>query len=308
MPTIDTMDAPISGPAPADFLSHSSRIGIGRTAEILDWSPGWVLKLFWEGSPQSYVETEARLANSVHRATASTRAFRAPAAGSLITVGKRIGLLYQRVHGLTLAGAAQGPASVSSLADTGIRLADIHFAIHTVEPENRPGSIEFPEQSAKLRFAIQHAAELEGPFRVAAWRALDEINEPGQEKHCLCHGDFHPMNVLVDIDGAATVLDWVTAERGSALCDVARTCLRLRFGRVSDTREITPGEAAVRQIIHDAYLSRYVERSATPGTRAVLDQWLPVVAAARLCDGIGANERTALAPLIATLSETNPVD
>jgi aminoglycoside phosphotransferase (APT) family kinase protein len=308
MPTIDTMDPPINRTASADFLLRTSRIGTGRTAEVLDWSPGWVLKLFWEGSPQSYVETEARLANSVHRATAGIREFRAPAAGSLITVGQRIGLLYQRVHGQTLAGAAQGAASVSSLADTGIRLADIHFAIHTVEPESCLGSSAFPEQSAQLRFAIQHAAELDGPLRAAVWRALDKINEPGQEKHCLCHGDFHPMNVLVDIDGAATVIDWVTAEHGSALCDVARTCLRLRFGRVSDTREITPGEAAVRQAIHDAYLSRYVELSATPGTRAVLDQWLPVVAAARLCDGIGASERTALAPLIATLSETNPVD
>jgi aminoglycoside phosphotransferase (APT) family kinase protein len=38
----------------------------------------------------------------------------------------------------------------------------------------------------------------------------------------ICHNDYHPLNVLVDAQGHATVLDWADAKIGDYHCDVAR--------------------------------------------------------------------------------------
>ena len=42
----------------------------------------------------------------------------------------------------------------------------------------------------------------------------------------LCHGDFHPGNILVTARGAV-IIDWMTASRGTAAGDVARTAIIL---------------------------------------------------------------------------------
>ena len=44
-----------------------------------------------------------------------------------------------------------------------------------------------------------------------------------------CHGDFHPLNVLVDGD-TSMVIDWTDAALGDRHGDVARTSLLFYFG------------------------------------------------------------------------------
>ena len=50
----------------------------------------------------------------------------------------------------------------------------------------------------------------------------------------VCHGDFHPLNVIVDGE-AATVIDWTDAGLGDPMGDVARTALLLRVAGVATT-------------------------------------------------------------------------
>ena len=52
----------------------------------------------------------------------------------------------------------------------------------------------------------------------------------------ICHGDFHPMNVLADpIRGGArlSVIDWTDSGIGDPHCDVARTAWLFRFASVA---------------------------------------------------------------------------
>src|SRR5262249_32610054 len=49
----------------------------------------------------------------------------------------------------------------------------------------------------------------------------------------LCHGDFHPANVLVGRNGPA-VIDWTGATRGDPAADLARTRLLLQAGAVPE--------------------------------------------------------------------------
>ena len=64
-----------------------------------------------------------------------------------------------------------------------------------------------PEQARALEWLEQHKATV----------AMEEV--------VLCHGDFHPLNILVDESGTAIVLDWSDAALGDRHYDVARSAL-----------------------------------------------------------------------------------
>ena len=90
----------------------------------------------------------------------------------------------------------------------------------------------------------------------------------------LCHGDFHPDNVLVDGE-KAMVIDWMNLSRGDAMCDVAQTWFLLACSPLPPDVQDAEGFAQMRGKLADAYLRHMgVEK-------AQLADWLPVIKAAR---------------------------
>jgi aminoglycoside phosphotransferase (APT) family kinase protein len=101
----------------------------------------------------------------------------------------------------------------------------------------------------------------------------------------LCHGDFHPGNILRTGEGPV-VIDWTNATRGDPDADVARTNLMLRIG------EPPPGSPIVVRLLARVggriLLWRYLQsygRHRTLGMTA-LSRWEVPIAAARVADGI----------------------
>lgn len=89
----------------------------------------------------------------------------------------------------------------------------------------------------------------------------------------LCHGDYCPDNIIVTADAKGnikeiTAVDWVHATQGNASADIANTflLLKLQFGDKSD--------------IPEKYISAFCELTNTK--RSYVNEWLPLVAAARL--------------------------
>lgn len=89
----------------------------------------------------------------------------------------------------------------------------------------------------------------------------------------LCHGDYCPDNIIVSADAKGnieeiTAVDWVHATQGNASADIANTflLLKLQFGDKSD--------------IPEKYISTFCELTNTK--RSYVNEWLPLVAAARL--------------------------
>jgi len=84
------------------------------------------------------------------------------------------------------------------------------------------------------------ASESRGrPDLVAAARWLD-AHPPEPAPAVVCHGDLHPFNLLVDEEGAVTVLDWSAAQLAPATYDVAFTGLLLAEPPVSVPRALRP--------------------------------------------------------------------
>ena len=91
----------------------------------------------------------------------------------------------------------------------------------------------------------------------------------GMPKHNkVCHGDFNPSNIIITPAGDYYVLDWSHATQGNASADIANTflLLKLQFGDKSD--------------IPEKYISAFCELTNTK--RSYVNEWLPLVAAARL--------------------------
>jgi hypothetical protein len=74
-----------------------SLVGRGRTAEILAWETGWVLKLFYSWVPEAAAQREYQLARQAHIVGAIT-----PAVKEFVSIDNRFGFVLERVNGPTL--------------------------------------------------------------------------------------------------------------------------------------------------------------------------------------------------------------
>ncbi|MEC3883060.1 aminoglycoside phosphotransferase family protein [Halobacillus sp. HZG1] len=154
---------------------------------------------------------------------------------------------------------------------------DIHQRIHQIEGE----CIEL--MSAKLNRQIKIAPKLEDNIKALLIEKLDSI--PIEMR--LCHGDYHIYNVISSNRGAATI-DWVDASVGNIGADVCRTYLL--YSRFS-------GDMA------DTYLNLYCKKSGL--SKVEILEWAPIIAAARLSEGVSSESSDRLLEIINHYIEAN---
>ncbi len=252
---------------------------VGRTAEIYAWKDGTILKLYRDWCPANWADHEAHIAEVVARA-----GLPAPRAFEIVEVNGRRGLVYERVDGQSMLQAMQ--RQPFKLFAFGRILADLHFEMHRQPAET------LPDQRGQIERSIREAKRLPDDLRDAALAALARL--PGGDR--LCHGDFHPDNVIMTAKGPV-VIDWMTANRGNPWADVARTHLLMTLGQpvggTFTTRLILLG----RGLFYRGYMGRY--RSLAARGSEQMQAWIPIMAAARLNEDIS-NENAALLRIVRT--------
>ena len=232
------------------------------------WGDGQVLKLFRAGMPAQWVAEEARVGRIVVDAGLA-----APAVGDLLELDGRLGVVYERLDGPSLLDfMASHPAEIVAL---GKQFAELHAQMHDCR---RP---ELPSQRSGFVEAIEYAPQLPAALKQAVLRRLDRLPD-GQ---AVCHGDYHPGNLVVTRRGLV-VIDWMSASHGNPVADVARTTLMFRLARVPEyySPETQDAVDRARRSFYEAYLSAYLARRPFPVEE--IEAWIPVLAAARLCEGI----------------------
>ncbi len=252
-----------------------SPIASGRTAEIFAAGPGRVLKLYRPGWPEAAAQLEFEIAQKL-----STADVPAPAAFGIERVHDRTGITYELIAGPSmLDGLASRPWTFARHART---LATLHAGIHS---KRVPGLRPYRED---LQQDIRAASPLDQTYRDAALRLLDEL--PGGD--ALCHGDFHPANVILARSGPV-VIDWPGASLGNPLADVARSLILMRFGPLAEPS--LPRRLLFRafsRLFAAYYLSHYLKLAGL-ADRHELRRWVTVCTTARLGEGIH-EERAAL--------------
>ncbi len=241
-------------------------IAYGRTAEIYAWPGDQILKLFYASWGTEAVAHEARMARAV-----AESGLPVPAVGEEIQIGERSGLIYARVQGPSLwEFLARRPWAVARSAR---RMAALHSAIHAVMP-----AAQIPRQRGRLTHKIEADTALPGSLRARLLSTLAAL----PDGNTLCHGDFHPANILMTNAGAV-IIDWTDATVGNALADVARTTV-LALGAAATSQIPNQSQKLFVRLFHALYIRHYFR--AHPGSQADYRRWLPVVAAARLSEGI----------------------
>jgi uncharacterized protein (TIGR02172 family) len=248
------------------MITSTKPLALGRTAAVYAWKDGWVIKLFVTDWPPDWVEYEARIARIVHASGLPV-----PVVGEVIQVDGRIGLEYERVDGISmLAQIASRPWRAMCLARL---FAELHAEMHT---RSMP---DLPELHSRLKGKINDFSGLPEDLRQAAQQTLQCM--PRGDR--LCHGDFHPGNILMTAHGPV-IIDWTDAARGNPMADVARTRLLVSTPPTEEMKAV----ALMIRLFQGAFFRTYMQHyfKLQPEGKDQLDLWQPVVNAARLREGI----------------------
>ena len=260
-------------------MAHESMtlLAEGRTAEVFAWGDGAVVKLFRDWVPLDQAEHEAQIARAV-----SASGLPVPWVGEIVDVDGRAGLVYERVDGPSLLDSFM--KRPWTLRPTALILARLHAELHKTRI-----AAAVPAQRQRLVDKIDRAELLSPALRSRALEALAGL----PDGDVLCHGDFHPGNILMPPSGPI-IIDWIDATRGHPHADIARTLIIARFG-------VARGGPVAQRVLRagvlgllSIYEREYGRLCGT--TRADVALWLPVVAAARIEEGV--DEAEALAAFV----------
>ena len=223
-------------------------LGAGKLAEVLSRGPH-ALKLYRIGGKQQVFHEAGILA------VLETLDVPAPRVETAGRFDGCWGLLMSRVSGRTFGDAVtEAPGEVPRICRrwSGCTAGSI---------VSGPG---LGSLKRRLRARVAAASDLGKAAAGACWSGL-----PAAGWGRLCHGDFHPYNVLGE-PGEAVVVDWLDATGGAPAADLCRSYLL-----------ISHHAKDLAQAYVDAYLAADGEL-----TEEAVFAWLPVLAAARLAENV----------------------
>lgn len=251
-------------------------IGQGNTAEVFLWGDKEILKLFRQKFPWDGVEREYSVSKEVEKLGLPV-----PKVGQMLELEGRKGITYEKITGLSMLEAiTKHPYSAKKYYK---QLAIMHYQIHQCQVQ------KLPKYKEALEWNIRHTELLSEKQRLYVLNQLDQLPEDCK----LCHGDFHPGNVIAE-GGRAVILDWMTATQGNPAADVARTLLLLKNGALPES---IPTFTKVilklfRRRLADIYLKDYLRLSGM--AKAEIEGWRLPIIAARLAEWIPDSEKNFL--------------
>ena len=260
-------------------------IGQGRTAEIYEISKSKVLKLFRPSFPMGASDYEYRIVSKL-----SNQKLPIPNAEEVITVNNRKGIIYERIYGPTMMQViASNPLRMKNEAK---RMAELHRSIQV--------NIEFDFPSQRIRTAenIKKTNLLNDELKDALLEKLHLL----PNESFLCHGDFHPDNIIVSKD-KLWVIDWTNATVGDLFSDIARTKILLKYAVLSGHEPwfMKVLISKVRLKFYNEYFLQYLRL--VDGKKHDIDVWEAPVAASRLVELIPQKEKDLLIERIKKLIE-----
>jgi Ser/Thr protein kinase RdoA (MazF antagonist) len=236
------------------MMQYGEIIGVGNTATVHEWEEGKVLKLFYQGYPKEAVEKELQNAKAIE-----DKDFAKPKAYEIIFCEERMGIIYDQVKGESLLDWVMKTGDVQQCA---IYMAKLHKTIIRNKVSNVPDYKKF----LKCNILKANSKKQEEVLRM-----LDKL----PDGNTLCHGDFHPGNILVS-NGKLAVIDFMNVCHGDFLYDVARTVVLVEYTPVPvevDDKEML---LQLKKALADLYL---IQMNVT---REMIQDYLSVIITARV--------------------------
>jgi uncharacterized protein (TIGR02172 family) len=259
------------------------KVGAGRTATIYRCGQNQVVKLYQPNFPKKAIDEEFQIGQTLNHVGIDI-----PQTYELVQLEESKGILLDYVPGPSmLQTLATKPWRVFSYSK---QMARLHFKIHSA-------SIvidhSIPLLKESLADKISRVTLLTAEERTEIHSRLSTLTDGAS----ICHGDFHPDNIIMAKDRPVTV-DWITTRIGNPVADVARTWLLLNMGTLPENKTAFEIFLArnLRDIFCRGYLQEYRKLSNMPS--AEFERWKLPIAAARLIENVSGQENQKLLRLI----------
>lgn len=188
-------------------MSSMKLIAKGNTAEVFDYAEGMICKLFYKGYAVKSIKLELRNAQLLYGLKLPV-----PKCYDLVCIDDRHGLLYEKIEGTDLINYLMDDSQYFKAVSI---LANTHKEILHHECTQLPSYKDF------IKKVVGHKdREL-----IAALDRLPDGNT-------LCHGDFHPRNIMIDGNGKIKVIDFMNLCCGPKEYDIARTYYLIGYSRL----------------------------------------------------------------------------
>ncbi len=243
-------------------------IAVGSRSMVYAWGSDAVAKVPLPSTPHGWIRFEASYTDAVFQCGAPV-----PRVLGIETVEGREVAIFERISGVSMWDALM--ARESEAAPFGRELGELHAGLlATISP------VTLPTQFARLTSKILAAAQ---SIDSTLSRLLDRL--PDSPTGTLCHGDFHPKNIVMSKRGLV-VVDWFDACRGNPCGDIARASLLLSPRRRGGMRpNHLPGASQrVLDELHDNYI--WSVRKHVSFSDEEFENWMYIGAAARLSEGV----------------------
>ncbi len=258
-------------------------IGQGRTADIFEYEEGKIIKLFKQEFPEDAINQEFLVSKFVH-----SLGIKIPQPFELTQLDSRFGIVFERMSGTTLLHEMTSKPWLINKQSR--KLARLQYELHCHPAHDAVEELRY--QKSVLVDNIQLAPLLTEDEKEQIKSYLKGL--PDDNK--LCHGDFHPDNVLIGSNSC--IIDWMTGMIGNPAGDVARTVILLSFGTLPNEtcRTVKLLISYLRNRIKTAYLKQYLKLTGREFKE--IDRWILPVAAARLIECIPDEEKRKLIVII----------
>ena len=249
------------------MMTQSPGKPIFGTGNHFEWGENQILKLYGPGVPRDFIKELGRREKKLFES-----GFPVPEVGELIEFEDSLGQVYERIEGKSIGEELQEITDASSgrVVELAHEFAEAHAKTHSL----RDIQAEMPQQKEFFPTILHRIDVLPSDLRDATLKALKAMPDGDR----ICHGDYHPWNVLLSSRGPI-IIDWNNSHIGNPIEDVARSKVILTgFSRME------PSVSDVVDRFNQFYLERYFRLR--PDGQEQIEAWWPIVSAVRLIDGI----------------------
>lgn len=141
-------------------------------------------------------------------------------------------------------------------------LARLHASLHSLDPEPVRIAVEAAGLADRVGATFESAwgeaidsAKLDGLRSAYEWLMA---NRPQSQSAVVCHGDLHPLNVMMEGRVVSGLLDWPNARIDDPAWDVGATVALMGHGPVDLPGPVIPIVNAARRWLVRHYLKEYL--------------------------------------------------
>ncbi|MDT8717517.1 phosphotransferase [Clostridium sp. 19966] len=207
-------------------LNKLKLIAKGGQADIYELDKGRVIRVLRNRHEEEQLKTEMSVMNSLREKGKAV-----PEVYEYLKIDERPALIMEKLNGISMLEAiTKKPLYILKQAE---KLAKLHM-----ETSDSAEGLELISINARAAYLIKNSSLFSEDIK----KFILDILEKMPEENDICHGDFHPGNIIIMGD-KYYVIDWFGATKGKKLSDIAHTYIILR-----NTPEI-PGISNLQRFI-----------------------------------------------------------